>query len=110
MASGSGNKPASGAAIIEELGEEHIRTGRPIVHTSADSVFRIAAHEEVIPVRELYRLCRAARRLLEPPHHVARVIARPFAGSPGRFARTKKRRDFSLPPPRESPRHARNVQ
>jgi phosphopentomutase len=97
-----GNKPASGTAIIEELGEEHIRTGRPIVYTSADSVFQIAAHEEVIPVRELYRLCWAARRLLEPPHHVARVIARPFAGSPGRFARTKKRRDFSLPPPRRT--------
>ncbi len=95
-----GNKAASGTAIIEELGEEHIRTGRPIVYTSADSVFQIAAHEDVIPVRELYRICRTARRLLEPPHHVARVIARPFAGSPGRFARTKKRRDFSLPPPR----------
>ena len=97
-----GNKPASGTAIIEELGAEHIRTGRPIVYTSADSVFQIAAHEEVIPVRELYRLCWTARRLLEPPHHVARVIARPFAGSPGRFARTKKRRDFSLPPPRRT--------
>jgi phosphopentomutase len=95
-----GNKPASGTAIIEELGEEHIRTGRPIVYTSADSVFQIAAHEDVIPVRELYRLCWAVRRLLVPPHHVARVIARPFAGSPGSFARTKKRRDFSLPPPR----------
>jgi phosphopentomutase len=94
-----GNRPASGTAIIEELGEEHIRTGRPIVYTSADSVFQIAAHEEVIPVRELYRLCWTARKLLVPPHHVARVIARPFAGSPGSFARTKKRRDFSLPPP-----------
>jgi phosphopentomutase len=97
-----GNKPASGTAIIEELGEEHIRTGRPIVYTSADSVFQIAAHEDVIPVRELYRLCWTARRLLEPPNQVARVIARPFTGSPGRFARTKKRRDFSLPPPRRT--------
>ncbi len=97
-----GNKPASGTAIIEELGEEHIRTGRLIVYTSADSVFQIAAHEDIVPVRELYRICWAARKLLEPPHHVARVIARPFAGSPGRFARTKKRRDFSLPPPRRT--------
>jgi phosphopentomutase len=95
-----GNRPASGTAVIEELGEEHLRTGRPIVYTSADSVFQIAAHEDVIPVRELYRLCRTARTILEPPHHVARVIARPFVGSPGRFARTKGRRDFSLPPPR----------
>ncbi|MCX5752667.1 MAG: phosphopentomutase [Candidatus Krumholzibacteria bacterium] len=97
-----GNKLASGTAVIEELGEEHIRTGRPIVYTSADSVFQIAAHEETIPVRELYRLCWTARRLLKPPHHVARVIARPFAGAPGRFERTKKRRDFSLPPPRRT--------
>jgi phosphopentomutase len=95
-----GNRPVSGTAVIEELGEEHMRTGRPIVYTSADSVFQIAAHEDVIPVRELYRLCRTAREILEPPHHVARVIARPFIGSPGRFARTKGRRDFSLPPPR----------
>ncbi|HVO76367.1 MAG TPA: phosphopentomutase, partial [Candidatus Bathyarchaeia archaeon] len=94
-----GNRPASGTAIIEELGEEHIRTGRPIVYTSADSVFQIAAHEEVIPVRELYRLSWVARRILAPPHHVARVIARPFTGTPGHFTRTKRRRDFSLPPP-----------
>jgi len=93
-----GNRPASGTAIIEELGEEHIRTGSPIVYTSADSVFQIAAHEDVIPVRELYRLCRTARRILAPPHHVARVIARPFTGTPGHFTRTRKRRDFSLPP------------
>ena len=86
-----GNKPASGTAIIDELGEEHMRTGRPIVYTSADSVFQIAAHEVVMPVRELYRICRAARKILEPPHHVARVIARPFVGSPGRFARTRRR-------------------
>ncbi len=95
-----GNRPASGTAVIEELGAEHVRTGRPIVYTSADSVFQIAAHEDVIPVRDLYRMCRAARALLVPPHHVARVIARPFGGAPERFARTKRRRDFSLPPPR----------
>lgn len=94
-----GNRIASGTAIVEELGEEHLRTGRPIVYTSADSVFQIAAHEEVIPVRELYRLCRKARAILVPPHHVARVIARPFVGKPGAFTRTRKRRDFSLPPP-----------
>jgi phosphopentomutase len=94
-----GNKPASGTAIIEELGPEHVRTGRPIVYTSADSVFQIAAHEEVIPVRELYRLCRIARELLVKPNDVSRVIARPFIGIPGSFVRTKRRRDFSLPPP-----------
>jgi phosphopentomutase len=94
-----GNCPASGTTIIEELGAEHIRTGRPIVYTSADSVFQIAAHEDVIPVRELYRLCREARKILVPPHHVARVIARPFTGTPGRFTRTRRRRDFSFPPP-----------
>ena len=94
-----GNKPASGTVIIEELGPEHMRTGRPIVYTSADSVFQIAAHEEVIPVRELYRLCRTARKLLVTPHDVSRVIARPFIGAPGSFVRTKRRRDFSLPPP-----------
>jgi phosphopentomutase len=94
-----GNRAASGTEIIEELGAEHLRTGRPIVYTSADSVFQIAAHEDAIPVRELYRLCRTARSLLVPPHNVARVIARPFAGSAGAFVRTKRRRDFSLPPP-----------
>jgi phosphopentomutase len=94
-----GNRPASGTAIIEELGAEHIHTGRPIVYTSADSVFQIAAHEDVIPVRELYGLCRTARSMLSPPHHVARVIARPFVGAPGHFIRTRKRRDFSFPPP-----------
>jgi phosphopentomutase len=97
-----GNRPASGTAIIEELGVEHMRTGRPIVYTSADSVFQVAAHEEIVSVRELYRMCRVARRLLIPPHHVARVIARPFIGRPGQFERTKKRRDFSLPPPRDT--------
>ncbi|RJQ28256.1 phosphopentomutase [Candidatus Parcubacteria bacterium] len=94
-----GNRAASGTEIIEELGEEHLRTGRPIVYTSADSVFQIAAHESAVPVRELYRMCRTARSVLVPPHHVARVIARPFTGSPGAFVRTKRRRDFSLPPP-----------
>lgn len=94
-----GNRPASGTAIIEELGEEHMRTGFPIVYTSADSVFQIAAHEAVIPPRELYVMCRVARKILVSPHHVARVIARPFTGIPGSFVRTARRRDFSLPPP-----------
>ncbi|MBE3587986.1 MAG: phosphopentomutase [Thermoanaerobacteraceae bacterium] len=94
-----GNKPASGTAIIEELGAEHMRTGRPIVYTSADSVFQIAAHEEVIPLEELYRMCRIARELLTGEHAVGRVIARPFVGRPGGFKRTANRRDFSLPPP-----------
>lgn len=94
-----GNKPASGTAIIAELGEEHVRSGSPIVYTSADSVFQIAAHEDVVPVEELYGMCREARRLLRPPHQVARVIARPFAGQPGHFRRTTQRRDFALEPP-----------
>jgi len=97
-----GNKAASGTGIIDELGAEHMRTGRPIVYTSADSVFQVAAHEDVISVRELYRMCAAARRMLVPPHGVARVIARPFVGEPGSFTRTKRRRDFSLPPPRDT--------
>jgi phosphopentomutase len=95
-----GNRPASGTVIIAELGEEHLRTGRPIVYTSADSVFQIAAHEAVIPVDELYRDCRIARdEVLVGPHAVSRVIARPFVGEPGRFVRTDRRRDFSVPPP-----------
>lgn len=94
-----GNYPASGTVIIEELGPEHLRTGYPIVYTSADSVFQIAAHEEVIPVEELYRMCRIARELLTGEHAVGRVIARPFVGEPGRFVRTDRRRDFSLEPP-----------
>src|SRR5690606_23382143 len=94
-----GNKPASGTAIIEELGEEHMRTGRPIVYTSADSVFQIAAHEEIIPVEELYEMCRIAREILTGEHAVGRVIARPFIGQPGSFQRTARRRDFSLEPP-----------
>ncbi|WP_148854676.1 phosphopentomutase [Neomoorella thermoacetica] len=95
-----GNKPASGTVIIEELGAEHMRTGNPIVYTSADSVFQIAAHEEVIPVEELYRYCKIARRLLTEEHAVGRVIARPFVGEPGHFIRTDRRQDFSLEPPR----------
>lgn len=93
-----GNKPASGTTIIEELGTEHLRTGYPIVYTSADSVFQIAAHEEVIPVEQLYAMCRVARQLLTGEHGVARVIARPFTGTPGNFHRTTRRHDFSLPP------------
>jgi len=93
-----GNKAASGTEIIAELGAEHMRTGFPIVYTSADSVFQIAAHEEIIPVEELYRICRIARRLLTGEHAVARVIARPFIGRPGAFVRTPRRHDFSLPP------------
>ncbi|MGC8838396.1 MAG: phosphopentomutase [Anaerolineae bacterium] len=95
-----GNYPASGTVILEELGPEHLRTGYPIVYTSADSVFQIAAHEEVIPVEELYRMCRIARELLTGEHAVGRVIARPFIGEPGRFVRTDRRRDFSLEPPK----------
>ncbi len=93
-----GNKPASGTVIIEELGEEHMRTGSPIVYTSADSVFQIAAHEEVIPVVELYRMCNLAREILTGEHSVGRVIARPFVGKPGNFERTHRRKDFSLDP------------
>lgn len=97
-----GNKPASGTEIIKELGELHMKTGYPIVYTSADSVFQIAAHEEVIPVEELYRYCRIARKILTGKHGVARVIARPFLGKPGNFYRTERRKDFSLPPPNET--------
>jgi phosphopentomutase len=94
-----GNYAASGTEIIKELGEEHLRTGSPIVYTSADSVFQIAAHEEVIPLEELYRMCRAAREILEGPHRVGRVIARPFVGSPGGFRRTANRHDYAIEPP-----------
>lgn len=93
-----GNQVSSGTAIIEQLGAEHLRTKRPIVYTSADSVFQIAAHEGVVPVEELYRWCRIARKLLRPPHLVGRVIARPFIGEPGRFTRTARRHDFSVTP------------
>jgi phosphopentomutase len=95
-----GNKPASGTEILKELGEEHVRTGRPIVYTSGDSVFQIAAHEDVIPVAELYRMCEIARRLLDGPHQVGRVIARPFVGAPGEFRRTEHRHDYAVEPPR----------
>jgi len=103
-----GNKPASGTEIIKELGEEHMRTGYPIVYTSADSVFQIAAHEEIIPVDKLYEMCMKARRILSAgsigtgEHGVARVIARPFVGKPGSFKRTERRKDFSLPPPEDT--------
>jgi len=93
-----GNKAASGTEIIAELGEEHVKTGRPILYTSADSVFQIAAHQDVIPLEELYRLCRLARQMLSGEHAVGRVIARPFIGQPGHFTRTEHRRDFSLEP------------
>lgn len=95
-----GNKPASGTVIIEELGEEHMRTGAVIVYTSADSVFQVAAHEEVIPLDELYRICEIARELtLRDEYAVTRVIARPFVGKPGAFVRTANRRDYSVKPP-----------
>jgi phosphopentomutase len=95
-----GNKPASGTEIIKELGEEHVKTGKPIVYTSGDSVFQIAAHEEVIPIAELYRMCEIARKLLDGKHRVGRVIARPFAGAVGNFARTPRRHDYAVDPPR----------
>ena len=97
-----GNKPASGIEIIKELGEEHIRSGKPIVYTSADSVFQIAAHEEIISIDELYEMCAIARKILQGEHGVARVIARPFIGKPGFFKRTERRKDFSLPPTGET--------
>ncbi len=93
-----GNKPASGTAIIEELGAEHIKTGKLIVYTSADSVFQIAAHEAIVPPTELWHICRTARRILKGEHNVGRVIARPFTGNPGAFVRTGNRRDFSVDP------------
>jgi phosphopentomutase len=95
-----GNKPASGTEIIKELGEEHVRTGKPIVYTSGDSVFQIAAHEDVIPVTELYRMCEIARHLLDGPHRVGRVIARPFSGTPGNYGRTTRRHDYAVDPPK----------
>jgi phosphopentomutase len=93
-----GNKAASGTEIIEVLGQEHIETGYPIVYTSADSVFQIAAHEEIVPLDELYKMCEIARNILIGEHQVARVIARPFAGQPGSFERTANRRDYSISP------------
>ena len=96
-----GNKAASGTEIIKELGVEHMRTGSPIVYTSADSVFQIAAHEEVIPLWELYKMCETAREILRGPHEVGRVIARPFTGAPGSFVRTSNRHDYAVPPPKD---------
>src|SRR5215468_9137230 len=95
-----GNKPASGTEIIKELGEEHVRTGYPIVYTSGDSVFQIAAHESVIPIPELYRMCEIARKLLDGKHRVGRVIARPFEGTPGNLKRTTRRHDYAVDPPK----------
>jgi phosphopentomutase len=100
-----GNCAASGTEIIQKLGEEHMRTGKPIVYTSADSVFQVAAHEEVIPLWELYKICEIARDLLRGPYEVGRVIARPFVGEPGvvgqpgTFTRTPNRKDYAVPPP-----------
>ena len=98
-----GNKAASGTEIIKELGDEHVKTGFPIVYTSADSVFQIAAHEEVIPLKKLYEICRITREeILLPPVNVGRVIARPFVGKSGSYTRTVNRKDFSIDPPEET--------
>ena len=97
-----GNKVASGTEIIKELGEEHVKTGYPIVYTSADSVFQIACHEDVVSIDQLYDMCVKARKLLTAPHNMQRVIGRPFLGKPGDFWRTEKRRDFALEPPNET--------
>ena len=94
------NKPYSGTEVIKEYGEEHLKTGKLIVYTSADSVFQIAAHEELVPVEELYRYCEIARELLQGEHSVGRVIARPFVGEAGNFSRTPRRHDYSLLPPK----------
>jgi len=94
-----GNVPASGTEIIKELGEEHVKTGKPIVYTSGDSVFQIAAHEEIIPLDRLYEICEIARRILDGEHKVGRVIARPFLGEIGNFYRTENRHDYAVPPP-----------
>jgi len=95
-----GNKPASGTEIIKELGEEHVRTGKPIVYTSGDSVFQIATHEDVVPIAELYWMCEIARKILDGPNRVGRVIARPFTGSAGNFVRTTRRHDYAVEPPK----------
>lgn len=97
-----GNRPASGTAVLDELGPEHLATGCPIVYTSADSVFQIAAHESLVPIERLYEWCAEARAILVGEHAVARVIARPFEGEPGSFRRTPRRRDFALPPTGET--------
>lgn len=95
-----GNRPASGTEILKELGDEHVRTGFPIVYTSGDSVFQIAAHEDVIPVTELYRMCEIARKLLDGPNRVGRVIARPFSGPSVDYKRTQRRHDYAVEPPK----------
>ncbi len=95
-----GNVPASGTEIIKQLGEEHVNTRKPIVYTSGDSVFQIAAHEEIIPLSRLYEICEIARKLLDGEDKVGRVIARPFLGEPGSFYRTENRHDYAVPPPR----------
>src|SRR5437870_6106913 len=97
-----GNIPASGTEIIKQLGAEHVKTGKPIIYTSGDSVFQIAAHEEVIPLPRLYEICEIARHILDGPNKVGRVIARPFLGEPGSFYRTENRHDYAVPPPREN--------
>ena len=94
------NRPYSGTEVIKEFGEEHMKTGDLIVYTSADSVFQVAAHEEIVPIEELYRYCEIARELLQGEHGVGRVIARPFVGEPGNFSRTSRRHDYSLLPPK----------
>ena len=94
-----GNRAASGTQVLDELGEEHRRTGKWIVYTSADSVFQVASHIETVPLEELYAACRVARAMLQGEHGVSRVIARPFSGVPGAWVRTAERKDFSLPPP-----------
>ena len=96
------NAPWSGTAVIEKFGEEHMRTGDLIVYTSADSVFQIAAHEDIVPPEQLYEYCRIARKILQGKHGVGRVIARPFVGQPGSFKRTANRHDFSLEPPKQT--------
>ncbi|MEO8055444.1 MAG: phosphopentomutase [Acidobacteriota bacterium] len=92
------NRPASGTEVIEQYGEEHMKTGRPILYTSGDSVFQIAAHEDVVPIETLYRWCEIAREMLDGKHRVGRVIARPFVGKPGSFTRTHRRHDYTVPP------------
>ncbi len=96
------NRPYSGTEVIRDYGEEHLKTGDLIVYTSADSVFQVAAHESVVPVKKLYEYCRMAREILQGEHGVGRVIARPFVGEPGNFTRTANRHDFSLRPPRQT--------
>src|SRR5438552_4854197 len=97
-----GNIPASGTEIMKELGEEHVKTKKPIVYTSSDSVFQIAAHEEIIALDRLYEICEIARDMLRGENEVGRVIARPFLGEPGSFYRTENRHDYAVPPPREN--------